>query len=66
VSPSLHQEDYRSVEGDVPVEVEVYRSFVEKLHEWGYSAATVRTELVKRGVPESTVDCLIRLATGLK
>jgi curved DNA-binding protein CbpA len=66
VSPTLHRKDYRSVEGDVPIEVEVYRSFVEKLHEWGYSAATVRTELVKRGVPESTVDCLIRLATGLK
>jgi curved DNA-binding protein CbpA len=64
--PAVFREGYRPVDQGVPVEVELYRSFAEKLHEWGYSAAKVRTELVKRGVPESTVDQVIRLATGPK
>jgi DnaJ-class molecular chaperone len=45
--PSGLREGYRPPDQGVPVEVELYRSFAEKLYEWGYSAAKVRTELAK-------------------
>ena len=44
-------------------EVELYLSFAEKLHEWGYPEAKIQAELLRRGVPLAAIEQLIRIVS---
>lgn len=53
-----------SDDADVDFEVQQFRPFAERLHEWGYSAAKITEVLMARGVRQNLAEHLAQLVSG--
>lgn len=54
----------RSSSGDTPFEIEMFRPFAEKLHEFGYNETAIRDALLGRGARPPVAERLAQLVSG--